>query len=91
MRKVVCNFSLFDMEQTVYVYTSENGNESYEPIGKCTLESLGKIVTEVCFANNIGNVHLYGHEKYVDGILHDIDFHSGCSAYSNGMIKVEVN
>lgn len=91
MKKVICNFSLFDMEQTVYIHNTEDGAESYEPVGKCKLEDLGKIMTEVCFANNIGNIHLYGHDKYVEGILQDIDFHSGCSAYSNGMIKVEVN
>jgi hypothetical protein len=91
MRKVVCNFSLFDMEQTVYIHTEENGAESYQQIGKCSLEDLGKIVTNVCFSENIDTVHLYGHNKYIEGILQDIDFHSGCSAYSNGMIKVEVN
>lgn len=89
MEKLICNFSLFDMEQTVYVYIDETN--SYTPIGKCSLEELGKTIADVCFANNISNVHLYGHDRYVEGILHDIDLHSGCSAYSNGMINVEVN
>ena len=91
MKKIVCNFSLFDMEQTVYVYIDEDGHQRYEPVGKCTLDNLGKVVTDVCFANNINNVHLYGHNAYVEGILHDIDLYSGCSAYSNGIIHVEVN
>lgn len=89
MDKIICNFSLFDMEQTVYVYISSTN--SYEPIGKCSLEDLGKTIADVCFARNISNVHLYGHDKYVEGILKDIDLYSGCSAYSIGMINVEVN
>ena len=40
MKKVICNFSLFDMEQTVYIHTEENGSESYQQIGKCSLEDL---------------------------------------------------
>lgn len=91
MKKVICNFSLFDMEQTIYILTEENGTTNYNAIGKCKLDNLGKMLTEVCFSNNIGNIHLYGHEKYIDGILHDIDLYSECSAYSNGMIHVEVN
>lgn len=91
MKKVICNFSLFDMEQTIYILTEENESTNYQQMGKCKLEDLGKLLTEVCFANNIDNIHLYGHDKYVNGILHDIDLYSGCSAYSNGMIHVEVN
>lgn len=91
MKQVICNFSLFDMEQTVYIYVEENGVKRYDPIGTTKLKNLGHMLTEVCFANNIDHIHLYGHDKYVEGILQDIDFYSGCSAYSNGMIKVEVN
>ena len=91
MEKVICNFSLFDMEQTIYILTEENGTTNYKAIGKCNLDELGKTLADVCFANNIDSVHLYGHAQYIDNILHDIDLHSGCSAYSNGMIKVEVN
>ena len=91
MEKVICNFSLFDMEQTIYILTEESGTTNYKAIGKCSLDELGKTLTDVCFVNNIDNIHLYGHDKYIDGILHDIDMYSGCSAYSNGMIHVEVN
>ena len=91
MKKIICNFSLFDMEQTIYILTEENNTQHYEPVGTCELVNLGKTLTEVCFANNIDNIHLYGHSKYIDGILYDIDLYSGCSAYSNGMIHVEVN
>jgi hypothetical protein len=91
MKKIICNFSLFDMENTVYVYDNTDGAESYEPVGRCKLADIGKTIADTCFALNINNVHLFGHNKYIEGILEDIDTHSGCSAYSNGMIKVEVN
>ena len=91
MKKIVCNFNLFDMEQTIYAYIEEDGVKRVEPIGRCKFENLGLMLTELCFANNINHIHLFGHEQYVDNIVHDIDKHSGCSAYSNGMIQVEVN
>lgn len=89
MKQVICNFSLFDMQQTVYIF--DDVANTYEAMGNCTLEGLGKLVTDVCFAHNVSNVHLYGQDRFAESILHDIDVHSGCSAYSNGMISVEVN
>ena len=91
MKKIVCNFSLFDMEQTIYIYIEENGVQRYEPIGKCgKIENLGHMLVEVCYANDISNMHLFGHSRFIDGVLNDIDKYSN-SAYSNGLITVEVN
>ena len=91
MKKIVCNFSLFDMEQTIYIYIEENGVQRYEPIGKCNkIENLGHMLVEVCYANDIDNMHLFGHSRFIDGVLNDIDKYSN-SAYSNGLITVEVN
>ena len=91
MKKIICNFSLFDMEQTIYIYIEENGVQRYEPIGKCgKIENLGHMLVEVCYANDISNMHLFGHSRFIDGVLNDIDKYSN-SAYSNGLITVEVN
>lgn len=89
MKTIICNFSLFDMKQSIYIFDDETN--TYTLVGKCDLNELGKSLTDACFANNIDRVHIYGHNVYVEDILHDIDLHSGCSAYSNGMIIVEVN
>ena len=91
MKQLICNFSLFDMDQAIYIYTEEDGVKRYDPIGTCKVANLGHMLTELCYANDINHIHIYGHNKYVEGILRDIDFHSGCSAYSKGLIKVEVN
>lgn len=48
------------------------------------------MLVEVCYANEIYNMHLFGHSRFIDGILNDIDKYSN-SAYSNGLITVEVN
>ena len=90
MKKVICNFNLFDIEQTMYVYIEEDGVKRVNPIGRCKFENLGHMLVEICYANDANRIHLFGNEEYVNGILHDIDLHSG-SAYSNGMIQVEVN
>ena len=49
------------------------------------------MLTDFCFAENIDTIHIYGNEEYIKKITQDIDIYSGCSAYSNNMIKVEVN
>ena len=90
MKKVICNFNLFDMDQTMFIYIEENGDKRVNPIGRCKFENLGHMLVELCYANDIRNIHLFGQEQYVNIILQDIDLHSG-SAYSNGMIQVEVN
>ena len=91
MKKIICNFSLFDMEQTIYIYIEEDGVQRYEPIGKCgKIENLGNMLVEVCYANDIYNMHLFGHSRFINGVLNDIDAYSN-SAYSNGLITVEVN
>ena len=84
--KIICNFNMFDLEQTVLIYT----NDSTTPIVKCTMEDLGETIVDICSNSNIKNVHLFGNNKYVETILRDIDLHS-MSAYSKGLIKVEVN
>ena len=91
MKKIVCNFNLFDMEQTIYIYIEENGVQRYEPIGKCgKIENLGHMLVEICYANEIYNMHLFGHSGFMDSVLNDIDKYSN-SADSNGLITVEVN
>ena len=78
------------MDQTMFIYIEENGEKRVNPIGRCKFENLGHMLVELCYANDICNIHLFGQEQYVSAILQDIDLHSG-SAYSNGMIQVEVN
>jgi hypothetical protein len=91
MKKIICNFSLFDMEQTIYIYIEEDGVQRYEPIGKCgKIENLGHMLVEVRYANDIYNKRLFGHSRFIDGVLNDIDAYSN-SAYSIGLITVEVN
>jgi hypothetical protein len=48
------------------------------------------MLVEVCYANDIYNMHLFGHSRFIDAVLSDIDKYSN-SAYSNGLITVEVN
>ena len=91
MKKIVCNFNLFDMEQTIYIYIEENGVQRYEPIGMCgKIENLGHMLVEICYDYEIYNMHLFGHSGFMDSVLNDIDKYSN-SAYSNGLITVEVN
>lgn len=89
MKEFVCNFNMFDLHQQIYLIDHE-ANTS-KRLGLCSLETIGKMLVELCFANNVNKVHLFGNSEYAEVIKSDIDMHSGCSAYSNGLIEVEVN
>ena len=84
---LICHINLFAQKQNV-ILVNDNDNTN---IMSCDLQDLGKVLTDFCFAENIDTIHIYGNEEYIKKITQDIDVHSGCSAYSNNMIKVEVN
>ena len=86
---LVCNINLFTKEQSILLI--KDNDYSTASIMSCDLQDLGKLLTDFCFAENIDTIHIYGNEEYIKKITQDIDVHSGCSAYSNNMIKVEVN
>lgn len=86
---LVCNINLFTKEQSILLI--KDSDYSTASIMSCDLQDLGKVLTDFCFAENIDTIHIYGNEEYIKKIIQDIDVYSGCSAYSNNMIKVEVN
>lgn len=86
---LICCINLFTKKQGIILI--ENNDFSNANIISCDLQDLGKVLTDFCFAENIDTIHIYGNEEYIKKITNDIDIHSGCSAYSNNMIKVEVN
>lgn len=86
---LVCNINLFTKEQNILLI--RDNDYSTASIMSCDLQDLGKVLTDFCFAENIDTIHIYGNEEYIKKITQDIDVYSGCSAYSNNMIKVEVN
>ena len=86
---LACSINLFAKKQDIILI--KNSNLDNAVITPCDLEDLGKVLTDFCFAENIDTIHIYGNEEYIKKITNDIDIHSGCSAYSNNMIKVEVN
>ena len=86
---LVCNINLFTKEQNILLI--KDNDYSNASIMSCDLQDLGKVLTDFCFAENIDTIHIYGNEEYIKKITNDIDIHSGCSAYSNNIIKVEVN
>ena len=86
---LVCNINLFTKEQSILLI--KDSDYSTASITPCDLSDLGKTLTDICFSENIDTIHIYGNEEFIKKIINDIDIHSGCSAYSNNMIKVEVN
>ena len=86
---LACSINLFTKKQDIILI--KNNDLDNAIITPCDLQDLGKVLTDFCFAENIDTIHIYGNEEYIKKIIQDIDVYSGCSAYSNNMIKVEVN
>ena len=86
---IICTINLFTIRQKIIIVKT-NEAEQLTAID-CDLNSLPQALVDLCFSQNIDKVHLYGDESYIEKCLQDIDYYSGCYAYSNNMIKVEVN
>lgn len=86
---LACNINLFSKNQDIILIENSDFNNAI--ITPCDLSDLGKTLTDICFSENIDTIHIYGNEEFIKKIINDIDIHSECSAYSNNMIKVEVN
>ena len=86
---LICHINLFTKKQGIILI--ENNDFSNANIMSCDLQDLGKTLTDICFSENIDTIHIYGNEEFIKKITNEIDIHSECSAYSNNMIKVEVN
>lgn len=86
---LTCSINLFDKKQDIVLIKNSDFDNAI--ITHCDLSDLGKTLTDICFSENIDTIHIYGNEEFIKKITNDIDIHSGCSAYSNNMIKVEVN
>lgn len=86
---LACSINLFAKKQDIILIKNRDFNNAI--IIPCELSDLGKTLTDICFSENIDTIYINGNKEFIKKITNDIDIHSGCSAYSNNMIKVEVN
>lgn len=88
MKKVYCDLHIFDLEQKIYVYDTENG--SLECVALSTIEELPAVINAVCAETGIANVHLGGNLTYAHMVSEDIVAYSKMNYSTKQNIVVEV-
>lgn len=86
MRKIVCVFNLFNLNQQILEVDEQNT----VVIGNSSLSELGETIATLCEHKNINHVHLYGSSSYADKIIQDI-IHTNTTRYNHRPIDIEVN
>lgn len=88
MKKLVCNFALFDLYQKVAVVDTATG--AMEFVAIATLEELPEVLSATSNAKQIYNIHLYGSPTYARQLTEDILAFSNKN-YSWNTLEIEVN
>lgn len=74
--EILCYVYMFALEQTVKLVDKEVSVPTYK---------LGTVLPSLCESEHYDTIHLYGNEKYIDGIVQEIYENKN---YSNIMVKV---
>lgn len=80
--EIICNINLFSLNQYV---DFPDGRSMQVPF-----ENLPHFLQGVCYEEGIYTIHLFGNEKFIEGIIEDIKSYEIMS-YSENKIKFEVN
>ena len=88
MKELICTIHLFDLHQ--YVLLNDGSEPPYKEIAITSLDSLAEVLPQMCDRHDIYNVHLFGNENYIDGLVQDINQYQ-LTNYSNKKINFEVN
>ena len=87
MRTIICNFNLFDIVQSIYIYNQDL--DKMILMSKCSLDTLGETISELCHARGIDKVHLFGAEDYASILINEIEKHTELM-YSNQKLKIDI-
>lgn len=86
MNKIVCNIDLGLGLQHVYYFKNDK-QISEESIA---FSDLVNYLVATCYQDNIYNIHLFGNQKYLEGIIEQISIEEQ-TKYSTHKILLEVN
>lgn len=81
---IYVHVNMFDRKAELIVF-DENGKQT--SLGECPIEELADSIPAVCYSKNISNVHLFGYEPYINGLIKDMNN----LTYSNKILNIEVN
>lgn len=80
---VLCEIDMFSAEQVVRL---PGGHVERVP-----LEKIYAYLPTVCYNLNIPKIHLFGNEKFCNGIANQISLETQKLNYSNFNLEIEVN
>ncbi len=86
MSVIYCDVNMFDNIQHIHIVDNQGNNT----IVNCVQPFLGNQIAELCYQQNINNIHLFGNQKYLQGIITDINYAYKLK-YSNQDLNIEVN
>ncbi len=87
MKRIICNFSIFTLNQEILLLEDEN--TSPKLITDSAFGELPFAIAEICDKYDVNNVLLIGNKEYGEKIAEDI-CKVGALKYSNENINVEV-
>ena len=86
MKMLTCNYSLFDLHQTIHLWDLDTGTSRALCI--TTLEDLGSNLAALAYSDmDIKKIHLCGNTTYAGTIIEDIKK----SNYDLNDVEIEVN
>lgn len=87
MKQIVCHVGMFDYTQKIYLVNDNNITN----LGESPVYQLDNSIVELCVANGITNVHLYGEPTYLSRLAKNINYLMYQKYAKNEKIIVEVN
>jgi len=87
MKRIICDFNLFDMNQVISVM---NDDGTISTSISSTMDSLAHDIVDLCHSEHINKVHLCGSEKYAYQAILPSILEYNKSTYGIDNIEIEV-
>jgi len=87
MKQIVCHVGMFDYNQKIYLADGDK----ITPLGQSPVFQLDNSIVELCMANGVTNVHLYGEPTYLSRLAKNINYIMYQKYSNKNHIIVEVN
>lgn len=84
--EIVCNISMFSMNQIVYIYNNEKKPATFQ----INTTDLQDQLINMCYSKNIYKIHFFGNEEYISGLVEQIRTKEAAN-YQVNKIKIGVN
>lgn len=90
-KKIICNFDLFGVSN-IQIRQNDDDSSDTGCLYQLTTsaDTIGQFIAKAVKTTKIPNIHLFGNEMYIQGIIENILFNCK-ELYGENDIKIEVN